>query len=186
MRHEKRLGPTSRLWERWYLVPADHPRVELRAVLRALDALDGEAVGLLLDLKGVSPRLARAVLDEVGDRRPLTVSTKSWWLLGRFARAGGIRTFRSAGNRAELALLSWVPSRVRPDGFALHRRLVTERRVSRLHRRVPLVWAWGAGDRVEADRLIAAGVDGLILDDVELIDALRRRRRPERPTQARA
>jgi glycerophosphoryl diester phosphodiesterase len=173
VRHEKRVWGTRRLWERWYLLPRDTPRWTLAEALA--DAGDGAPV--LLDLKGVSPRLAHAVRREIGDRRAVTVSTKSWWLLPHL-RADGVRTFRSAGNRLELALLLRMPSRVRPDGVVVHQRQLDDAVVRRLRQRAALVWSWGATDRAGVDRLAAAGVDGVILDSVELIRELRIGRSP--------
>lgn len=174
VRHEKRVWGTARLWERWYLLPPGTPRWTLAEALA--DA--GPDRHVLLDLKGVSPRVATMVAAEVGGRRPVTVSTKSWWLLDVFRRLDGVRTFRSAGNRFELALLLRVPSRLRPDGVVVHRRLLDAATVRRLRRRGALVWSWGATDRAGVECLAAAGVDGVILDDLELIGELCAERAP--------
>jgi hypothetical protein len=168
LRHEKVLWPTARLWERWHVLPRRSPRRTLPELLEA-----GPPAPLLLDLKGVSPRLAHAVLQAVGEHRPLTVATKSWWLLGPFLAAPGVRTFRSVGNRLELALLRHLPSRLRPHGVVAHHRLLSASTVMRLRADVDAVWAWGARDRADAEELRSWGVDGLILDDVELIQELR-------------
>lgn len=174
VRHEKRVWGTRRLWERWYLLPSDTPRWTLAEALADV----GPDVHLMLDLKGVSPRVATAVAHEVAARPAVTVSTKSWWLLPRFGPLDGVRTFRSAGNRLELALLLHVPSRVHPDGVVVHQRLLDAATVRRLRRRAALVWSWGAADRTGVDRLATAGVDGVILDDLALIGALRAERGP--------
>lgn len=176
VRHEKRVWGTRRLWERWYLLPSDTPRWTLAEALA--DA--GPDVHVLLDLKGVSPRVATAVAGEIGGRPSVTVSTKSWWLLRRFGSLDGVRTFRSAGNRLELALLLWIPSRVHPDGVVVHQRLLDAATVRRLRRRAGLVWSWGAADRTGVDRLAVAGVDGVILDDLELLGERRAERRSRR------
>lgn len=168
VRHAKRLWATSRLWDRWYVLARDAPRWTLAEAL----ASAGDERHVMLDLKGVSPRLTRAVRREIGARRPVTVSTKSWWLLAGFSRSDGVRTLRSAGNRFELAVLLLLPSSVRPDGVVVHQRLLDATTVRRLRRRAALVWSWGAGDRATVDRLVAVGVDGLILDDLELIRVL--------------
>jgi hypothetical protein len=168
VRHEKVLWPSTRLWDRWYVLPRLTPR-------RTLDDLLGsDATGpLLLDLKGVSPKLARAVVRAIDDRRPVTIASKSWWLLMPFRSVAGVRTFRSVGNRFELAVLRHLPTRCRPDGIVAHHRLLTATTVGELHHRAPAVWAWGARDRAEADRLGSWGVDGLIVDDLELLRELR-------------
>jgi glycerophosphoryl diester phosphodiesterase len=171
VRHEKVLWPTARLWERWYVLPRGAARRSLHDVLRS-----DEGAHLLLDLKGVSPRLARSVVEAVGERRPLTVATKSWWLLRHFQAVPGVRTFRSVGNRFELALLRRLPSRLRPHGVVAHQRLLSASTVSALRSEVQAVWAWGAPDRAVAEQLRSWGVDGLILDDPQLLRELRRAR----------
>lgn len=170
VRHAKVLWPFARLWERWTVLPRHAPRPSLRDVLVAADP----STHLLLDLKGVSPRLARTVLDLVRDREAVTVSTKPWWLLGPF-RGSGVRTVRSAGNRFELLLLLRFPVGRRVDGFGVHQRLLDQRLVDRLHRHVDVVFSWDVRDRQRADELIAWGVTGLILDDPELLADLRDR-----------
>ena len=99
--------------------------------------------------------------------------TKSWWLLRPFQSLPDVRTFRSVGNRLELAVLRRVPSRLRPHGVVAHRRLLSASTVRRLRADVAVVWAWGARDRADAEQLRSWGVDGLILDDLELIRELR-------------
>lgn len=163
VRHGKRLWPTSRLWERWYLLP---PGAEDLRFDELLDAA-GADVHLWLDLKGPDPRLARAVAALVVGRSPLTVSTKAWWVLGPFLGRSGVRTMRSAGNRVELALLRWLPSRIRTDGSVVHSRLLDESTMAWLHGRGP-VFTWSIPDVATRDRLLGLGVDGLILDDLTL------------------
>jgi glycerophosphoryl diester phosphodiesterase len=167
VRHAKVLWPTRRLWERWHLLPAA-TSVPLLADVLAAAAPDTH---LMLDLKGVSPRVAREARAALGDRRPVTVSTKAWWVL-RPLRGSGVRRVRSAGNRFELLLLLWLPFGRRVDGVGVHQRLLTERVVRRLRRRVDVVFAWAVDDDVTARRLVAWGVTGLILDDEGLLARL--------------
>lgn len=163
VRHGKRLWPTTRLWERWYLLPPGAEDVELGELLTAVDA----GTHLWLDLKGPDPRLAGDVASAIGSRAPVTVSSKAWWQLRRFRRRSGVRTMRSAGNRTELALLRWLPSRVRPDGSVVHSRLLDQASMAWLRRRGP-VFTWYVPDVGTRDRLLALNVDGLILDDLAL------------------
>lgn len=169
VRHAKRVWLTSRLWERWYLLPRD-VRVPLLA-----DALAwiGPDLGLWVDLKGaVARRLPAEVCRAVGPRPSLTLSTKAWWLFGRSAGPLPARLLRSAGNRFELVLLRHLPSRVALDGVVLHRRLLTADLVDELKGRHGLVFAWSVTDEGAARQLIGWGVDGLIIDDPSLMQAL--------------
>ncbi len=166
IRHAKSLWGTRRYWERWFLV---EPEIQWPSLSDVTDGARPDT-GLWLDLKGVSPKLADLANSVIGSGRPVVVSTKSWWLLGRIRRGEGVRTFRSAGNRFELALLSWLPSRVHTDGAVVHRRLLTDRVVRRLRRRGS-VFTWSVHDRATIERLERLGVDGVILDDDGLLPA---------------
>ena len=64
VRHAKTLGPFPRLWERWYLLEPDAPRLLLEEVLAAAHP----GIALMLDLKGPDPRLPRAVLAAARER----------------------------------------------------------------------------------------------------------------------
>ncbi|MEZ5192100.1 MAG: glycerophosphodiester phosphodiesterase [Nocardioides sp.] len=178
VRHAKRIWGTSRLWERWYLLP----RGTTVPVLEEALGWIGPEPGLWVDLKGGLARcLPAEVCRLVGAERSLTLSTKAWWLFG--GRSGPLpaRLFRSAGNRFELLLLRRLPSRVRLDGVVVHQRLLTARLVRTLARHHGLVVAWAVTDEDRARRLVAWGVGGLILDDPALLQALAQppvRRRP--------
>lgn len=167
VRHAKVLWPTRRLWERWHLLPSDAPVPELADVLAATEP----DTHLLLDLKGVTRRVGREALRALGDRRPVTVSSKAWWVLGPL-RGTGVRTIRSAGNRIELFLLRHAPFGRRVDGMGVHQRLLTEEVVAALRRRVDVLFAWGVEDDETAHRLTRWGVTGLIVDDEELLGRL--------------
>jgi hypothetical protein len=189
VRHAKRLWGTSRLWERWYLLPPD---TEVSDLSPLLARAAGAGHGLWVDAKGVSPALAAAVLADY-DELPgagaggspgfpgLTISTKSWWILSRIPAhrrmlqgpcPPPVRVIRSAGNRLELVLLRFWPSSVGLDGVAVHRRLLNRARVERLRGRHRRVFCWSVPDLVTARRLLHWGVDGLIVDDRDLLRAL--------------
>lgn len=170
VRHAKiAVWPFARLWEKWELLPADTPRPGLGDIVGAIP--DDAAVWL--DLKGFTSRLPRAVHRVVGDRPGTTYSTRHWWILGWVRRRTSARTMKSVGNRFQ----RWLVVRTRfpgpRHGVVIHERLLDGTWLERLHEVAPIVVAWGADDRARADALIAAGIDGLILDDLELIRALR-------------
>jgi glycerophosphoryl diester phosphodiesterase len=163
VRHAKRLWMTRRLWERWFLLPADTAVPTLAQIIDAADP----ATPLWIDLKGHTRRFSKRTLSILGARRPLIVSTKSWWLLRTFAPIDGIRTIRSAGNRLELALLTWLPWWANTDGVVVHHRLLGDAVIERLTRR-GLVFTWAVDDVESIERLARLGVDGVILDDLTL------------------
>jgi glycerophosphoryl diester phosphodiesterase len=168
VRHAKRIWLSRRLWERWYLVPPGSPVPRLE---EALDWL-GQDASLWVDCKGpFALRLPAEVRALVGER-PLTFSGKAWWVLARAGGRPGTRVIRSAGNRLELFLLRRLPSSVPLDGVAVHSRLLDRELVAALRRRHGRVFCWSVYDEAVARRLVSWGVDGLILDDPALMQAL--------------
>ena len=109
VRHAKTLGPFPRLWERWYLLERDTPRLPLEEVLAAADP----GIALMLDLKGADPRLPRAVLAAARERLAgpgLIVSGRIWRTVERLRGTPGIQTLHSVGSRRQLrALLRHPP-----------------------------------------------------------------------------
>ncbi len=168
VRHAKRVWFTSRLWERWSLVSPDTPVPVLGDVLGWI----GTEMDPWIDCKGISNRLPEEVVRVAADHLPLTLSTKSWWTLRRVARRPKVRTIRSAGNRFELLLVRYLPSRVAIDGVVIHSRLLSPRLVADLRRRHGQVFTWSIEDVSVARQLISWGLDGLIIDDALVMEAL--------------
>lgn len=169
-RHAKLLWPTSRLWDRWYVLP---PSTAVPALATLLGSIDDQHP-VWLDLKGCTRRLSRHVLAELGSsERDVIVSTKPWWLLPTFTGRSNTRVIRSAGNRTELALLLMLPSMVSLDGVVVAHRLLTDKVVRRLLRRFETLYTWGLDDIGAVERLGRLGATGVILDDLSLIAASR-------------
>ncbi len=75
LRHLKTLGPLPVLWDRWRVTGARAPRLQLSDVLRSLRP----GTGLMLDLKGIDPRLPASVaaaLEREGSERQILVSAQ--------------------------------------------------------------------------------------------------------------
>ncbi len=162
VRHSKVFWPSRRLWERWYLLPKDEPSPSFDEIVGCADV----GTGLWLDLKGVR----NDIVDQIASLavgRDLVVSSKSWWLLAPFADVDGVRTFRSAGNRFELALLLWLPTRVATSGAVVNRRLLNDRTIERLKSNGQL-YTWNVPDAAAVEHLKSRGLDGVILDDIGL------------------
>lgn len=168
VRHAKRVWFTTRLWERWYLLP---PGTQVPLFTDVL-GWSGPGVELWVDCKGVTSRLPEEIARAVADRGPVTLSCKSWWALRRLAGRPDVRTIRSAGNRFELFLLRFLWSRAAFDGVVVHRRLLTASLVTKLRQRHGLVFSWSIGDESVARRLVGWGVDGLIIDELDVLVAL--------------
>jgi glycerophosphoryl diester phosphodiesterase len=170
VRHAKvLLWPLSRLWEKWELLPRDAPRPGLAAIVDVVP----DGVHMWFDLKGFTTRLPRAVHRVAAAREGVTYSSRHWWILGWVRRRTSGRTMKSVGNRFE----RWLVTRTRlhgPEhGVVVHERLLDDGSLARLRATEPIVVAWGVTDRDRARELIGRGIDGLILDDLDLIRALR-------------
>jgi glycerophosphoryl diester phosphodiesterase len=165
VRHAKRLWPTRRLWERWHLLASDVERVSLEEVLATLDP----SVPLWIDVKAVTPRLARRAMETLSPDRDVVVSSKSRWALRPFRSRAGTVLAHSAGNRIELvAMRAW--HRLRPDdvdAWVVHQRLVGRQSVRDALASGLRVYSWGCVDVGCADRLVSMGVAGLIVDDID-------------------
>lgn len=167
VRHAKVTWPFRRYWERWYWVP-DPGWHELKEINAA--ALAG--THLWVDVKGASRRVTRRVLAEVGSRRPLTLSCRSWWALQPAEQLAGVRTLRSVGSARQRWLVERLPVGA-VDGVVMHERLADPDRVAALRRRYATVIVWAIEDLDRARAVIAAGVDGIIADDLALLAAIK-------------
>lgn len=175
VRHARRIWFTDRLWEKWYLLA---PGTEVLGYEEAAAAVDGD-LGLWIDCKGISPRLPVRALaacepESKAFRGPVTVSSKAWWMLGSVDDREGVRVVRSVSNALELGLLRFVPSRVKIDGVVARSDLLRKALVGDLKERYGTVFSWSIPDATTGQRLAAWGVDGLIVDDPEVLEQLRR------------
>ncbi len=168
VRHAKVLWPLRRFWERWeWVATPDGGWHELSEIVE--HAPDG--AHLWIDLKGLGAGLGRRALDVAGERRPLTVSSRAWWVLRAARRRHGIRTFRSVGTTRQ----RWLARHVRYgplDGVVMHQRLADPASVARLRACTDHVVVWAVDDLGRGLDLAAMGVTGIIADDLELLRSL--------------
>lgn len=164
VRHEKVLRPTSRLWERWHLLPADTEIILLEDVLGAIAA----DVPLLLDLKCFTSRAARRIRAAIGDCRPLAVSSRSWWTLRAFRDRQDTVLLRSCAGRRQLWLARMLPGLGDQVGIVAHERLLDAATVRSIRVATPLLFSWAIRSDMRGRELSEAGVTGLIVDDLDL------------------
>lgn len=164
VRHEKVLRPTSRLWERWYLLPSGTPVPSIDEIL----AVVPPAVPLLVDLKCFTRRAARRIRRAIPEDRPLLVSSRSWWVLPVFGDRLGTVMLRSCGNRLQLRVVTMVPGLGDRVGVVVHNRLLDDDAVNRVRARTPRLFSWAVESIERGRRLAADGVTGLIVDDLDL------------------
>jgi glycerophosphoryl diester phosphodiesterase len=180
IRHRKWLGP-GRLWDRGEVVRRRDVEVPVLSDLLAVAGAE-RAGRLMLDLKGLHPRLAPAVaakLRAAVPGAPVVICTRHWWMLPAFAADPGVRVVLSAGSRRGVARLrALVGAGARRDGRALvgagarrdgrapfgvsvRRDLLTPALVDELHEAVPHVLTWPvdtAAELADARRLRVRGV----------------------------
>jgi hypothetical protein len=162
VRHLKALGPI--LWDRWYLASPRTARLELGELLAAA----GRDTVLMLDLKGLRRRVARAVLAELAAHphiAELVVCSRSWRLLEPFEGDPRVRVMHSVGNRRQLRALRGR----RLAGISIHRRLLDEQVVAELRQRAELIVCWPVETAEEALLLSRWGVDGVTSSRFEVL-----------------
>lgn len=168
VRHLKSMGGLPWLWDKWELVHRRrHAHLELHELIEAL----GEDHRLMIDLKGVHPRLAPSVarlLRAATPDRALTVCTKAWWMLDRFDVP--VRRVFSAGSRRGLDRLVARVSAAPVEGVSVRRSLLTPAVVERLHRGTDLVMTWPVDTTEALEDARRLGVDGVISKSTAVLD----------------
>jgi glycerophosphoryl diester phosphodiesterase len=168
VRHAKTLGPFPVLWERWYLLDRDTPRLLLEELLPAV----GPDVDLMLDLKGPDPRITRQVIRAMSGwlaERRMLVCARMWSTVDRMRGVRGVVGIHSVGSPRQLRALlrRYGPDAL--DGVSIDCRLLTPGVVAALRERAPRVWSWPINDRVTAEVLAGWGVTGFITDAAHVL-----------------
>jgi glycerophosphoryl diester phosphodiesterase len=160
------------LWDRWYLAPGWGPRLELAALLGAVEP----GTELMLDLKGVDVRLSRRLrraLAGPASALRVTVCARHWRLLEPLRDLPGVRLVHSVGSRRQLRALRRRFAGRRLAGVSIHRELLDPATVADLRTRADLLMTWPVSTPDEARRLGGWGVDGVISERFEaLVPAL--------------
>lgn len=168
LRHAKRFGPLPIYWDRGKLYgpTARGPRLE-----SLLEECRPD-VGLLLDLKGLDPRLPAAVervlAAHAGDRAVI-VCSRNWRHLERFRSQLRIEVMHSVGNLKQLEHARRRVAAQRVNAISIHQRLLTPAVAEELVSGVSRVWAWSVNTVPDMLRLQARGVSGLITDEPALL-----------------
>ena len=167
VRHHRSMAGLPWLWDRTGVVARwSHQRLELADLVAAL----GGDHRLMIDLKGVHPRLAPSVarvLREVSPDLGLTVCTKSWWMLDAFDVP--VRLVLSAATRRGVSRLRARVARAPVHGVSVRRSLLTPSVVAELHRGTDLVMAWPVDTASALAQARHLGVDAVISKDLDLL-----------------
>lgn len=176
VRHTKTMGPVPLLWDRWSLAPGWTPRLLLRDMLKAAPP----GCELMLDLKGRDAEFPVAVAEVVRTAmpgRPYTVCSQLWNTLVPFHDDPDARVIHSVGSAAALQRALPHLEDERFDGISIHKKLLSGTVVQELLKRVSLVMTWPVNQEADLRRLQALGVNGFIIDDLELVRRLAAERR---------
>jgi glycerophosphoryl diester phosphodiesterase len=163
VRHMKRLGPLRMYWDRRELYRGD---VEVPRLEDLLEAARPD-VRLLLDLKGVDPRLPGALEWLLRTRAPdrvMSVCARNWRLLARFRAMDQVDVVHSVGNERQLRRVRRLLAAGEVDAVSIDQRLLTPAVAAELTSQVSRVWAWTVNSVPEMQRLRAWGIGGLITD----------------------
>ena len=169
VRHLKTVGPVPLLWDTWTVAPPWTPRLLLGDLLAAA----APETELMLDLKGRDPRLAPAVARALRaqPRASVTVCSRSWRLLEPLREEPAVRVVHSVGSERQLAALLRRFGGTGLQGVSIHKKLLDPAITARLRGLASVVLSWPVLDQAEASRLAAWGVDGLITESYEALQA---------------
>jgi glycerophosphoryl diester phosphodiesterase len=170
VRHLRSMGGLPFLWDKDAIVRRwRHEHLDLAGLIAAL----GDDHRLMIDLKGVHPRLAPMVaqlLRESVPDRGLTVCTKAWWMLDAFDLP--VQRVLSAASRRGLARLRARVAREPVHGVSVRLSLLDAAVVDVLHRGTDRVLAWPVDTLEALDRARSVGADGVISKELDLLRTL--------------
>jgi glycerophosphoryl diester phosphodiesterase len=163
-RHEKTVGPLPIVWDRRRWPSWNPPRQRLGEVLASAHP----ETAFYVDLKGWHRRLSRRVIAALEARPGYLVSARAWWLLHPFRSLDHVRVLHSIGAAWQLR---WFRLRRRGeplDGVSIRSDLLTAEIVAELKLRAEVVFAWRVASFAHACQLEQWGVDGVIVDSLDL------------------
>ena len=163
-RHEKTIGPLPVVWDRRRLPSWNPPRQRFSEVLASAQP----ETRFYIDLKGWDRRLSRHVITALEPRRSYVVSARVWWLLHPFEGLEGVLVLRSIGAPWQLW---WFRRRRRgrfEGGISISSDLLTPELAAELKTRVQTIFAWRVSSYAHARELEHWGVDGVIVDSLDL------------------
>ena len=172
LRHERKLPGIPVFYDKWFL-RWQMGELSLRDLLKQIN----HRAALFLDIKSSTPRAADAVLELYADNEAMMphtlVCSKQWKLLDRIAAAHTeMELFYSIGRGGSIDSLLRRPTAVghRPAGTSIRHSLLSPGDVRRLHDAGLRVYTWTVNTRQRAEELLSWGVDGLISDEIEVLN----------------
>ena len=195
VRHERKIGPLPIVFDekpeghighgpgryglslgRWYV------KLQIRTLyLEDILALARGRRRLLVDVKwspgGRQSAFARALAQTVrlaGMGDEVTFCGQNWPVLQRLRVIDpGLRVHYSIGAQRQLPTFGHVPQDETLRGVCVHQSLLNAQLIDILKRRGLAVWTWTVDDLTQARRLVAMGIDGIISNRLDVLEALR-------------
>ena len=168
VRHSKSLRPLPVLWDRWKLVPAWKPRLQLHELLAEL----APGTGIMLDLKGGERRLPDVLVETLragGLERPVLVCARNWRLMDALDHREELTVMHSMGTTAQLRAHWDHLTSHEHHAVSIHRRLLTPDVVRALKQRSSTVVTWPINDERWLRKVLSWGVDGVTSDSLDLL-----------------
>jgi len=170
VRHLRSMGGLPFLWDKEGVVRRrPHHRIVLADLIEAL----GDDHRLMIDLKGVHPRLAPKVAQLLRESSPthsLSVCTKSWWMLDAFDVP--VKRVLSAATQRGMRRLRARVAAGPVDGVSVRLSLLNPPVVDELHRGTDLVMAWPVDTPEALAEAHRVGADAVISKDLDLLKGL--------------
>jgi glycerophosphoryl diester phosphodiesterase len=194
VRHERRLGPLPILFDeknrdhvghgpgryglpllRWYV------KVQFRTLyLEDVLTLARGRRRVLVDVKwspgGRQSAFAQALAQTVrlaGMTDDVTFCGQNWSVLQHLrVMDPGLRVYYSIGAQRQLPAFGRVPQDETLRGVCVHQSLLNAQVIDILKRRGLDIWTWTVDDVEQAQRLVAMGIDGIISNRLDVLEAL--------------
>lgn len=163
-RHEKTVGPLPLVWDRGRRSSWNPHRQRLDEVL----ARAHPDTTFYVDLKGWNRRLSRRVIAALDARPGYVVSARAWWLLHPFRAVDDVRVLHSIGAAWQLRWFRLRHRRTAFDGVSIRSDLLNAEVVAELKSRADVVFAWRVASFAQACQLEQWGVDGVIVNRLDL------------------
>lgn len=175
VRHEKTLKRLPIRWDRWKLEYRGHPRLEVEALI---ELWQGPGT-LMLDLKGLDQSMPERILKTIETRRPdlpIAFCARNWRLLMPFVGREATPLLPSIGSERDIASLR-TSSHSEWSGISVHADRVSRDMLARLREFGPAIITWPINSEPVLERVVEAGVDGIISDRLSILSIAARRYR---------
>lgn len=176
VRHLKSMRYLPLLYDRWKifgrrigfsLAPGWTDRLVLSKLLGALD----RDTGVMIDLKGDDEKLTPSVLaalHDAGARRRIIVCGQNWAQIDPLLDEPAVTAVHSIGRSDQLERFFARPNS-KTQGVSIDQELLSEDVVAKLHDRAAMVVTWPINSLGLLKRVTAFGVDGLIIDRMQIL-----------------